>query len=924
MSKNIRRTPSIKIPLRLILVAPFLLQVVLVVGVTGWISVRNGQRAVNELASQLRSEVGERVEQTLSDRLNTVQLVTQINADFIRLGTISLDDHDATADYLLAQRQQFSRLSGITIATEEPNYVGLAAADDGTTVLTVWNHADTGVIDYNLDAEGAIASTSKVDTDYDHRQRPWYRAAFDAEQAVWQAPYLTVNPARLVISFDRPIYDSQGDLQGVSDAELSLNDISDFLRSLDIGQTGTVFVVESDGNLIASSTPQSPFQIDTVTNEPGRLRAIDFPEDSIRTTALTLSERFHSLDRIHDVQQLDFTWAGERQFVQVTPFSIAPDINWLIVIAVPQSEFLGTIRSNARVTIVLCLIALAIASMIGVATSRLLVQPIGRLTRAARQLSQGNWHRSVPEPRTKELASLAKTFNQMAGQIQDSFAALEYNALHDPLTGLSNRTALQSYLQAAIDRHKSYQASAQSKQRQEQQPPSQSSPTQAPVSDVPDSDVLQQQFDLELRSDNQPLETTDRTAGSDAQTFAILILDLDNFKLVNDSFGHLFGDRLLVETAKRLQNCLFADDSLLTPNRCTISRFGGDEFVILIRHISDVDIVSQVASQILSSFEVPFNLDGIEIYMGTSIGIAISTLDGDSPERYLRNADIALYRAKNSGKATFQFFSPDMYPAALERLQLGNDLRRALQQDELELYYQPIVNVHTNQIQSFEALMRWNHPQRGRISPAEFIPIAEDTGLIVELDWWALKQACNQLKAWQQYDGCQHIEMCVNLSSKQFSQKDFLERIRTALNETQLNPRHLKLEITERIYMHSAIATETKLKQLKAFGVQLSIDDFGTGYSSLSYLYRFPIDTLKIDRSFIHSLDRVDDSSAIVESILLLGEKLGLDLVAEGVETTAQAEWLKERGCATIQGYLYSPPRPANQIDRLLAESSVL
>ncbi|MEM9567004.1 MAG: bifunctional diguanylate cyclase/phosphodiesterase, partial [Cyanobacteria bacterium P01_E01_bin.34] len=480
-------------------------------------------------------------------------------------------------------------------------------------------------------------------------------------------------------------------------------------------------------------------------------------------------------------------------------------------------------------------------------------------------------------------------------------------------------------LQAAIDRHKSFQATAvQNKNLREEQSPSQANLTQAPAPSAPIADVLQEQVDLEFISDKRPLETAIGAPDSNAQTFAILILDLDNFKLVNDSFGHLFGDRLLIETAKRLQSCLLADDALLTPNRCAISRFGGDEFVILIRHISNVDVVSQVAHQILSSFEVPFNLDGIEIYMGTSIGIAISSLDGDSPERYLRNADIALYRAKNSGKATFQFFSPDMYPAALDRLQLGNDLRRALHQNQLELYYQPIVNIHTNQIQSFEALMRWNHPQRGRVSPAEFIPIAEDTGLIVELDWWALTQACNQLKVWQQYDGCQHIEMCVNLSSKQFSQKDFLDRIRTTLSETQLNPQHLKLEITERIYMHSAISTETKLKQLKDFGVQLSIDDFGTGYSSLSYLYRFPIDTLKIDRSFIHSLDRMDDSSAIVESILLLGEKLGLDLVAEGVETMAQADWLKERGCTTIQGYLYSPPRPANQIDRLLAENAIL
>ena len=913
MSKKIHYLPIVKVPLQLILVVPFLLQIALVVGLTAWISLRNGQKAVNELANQLRSEVGERVEQTLADRLNLARLATQINADLVQLGNLDLSDQGATSDYLLAQLQQFSRLSGLAIATEEPNYVGLAVADDNSLILTQWDRSGSGVVDYNLDGNGEIESISEIDPDYDHRRRPWYRSVADAGQPTWQEPYLTLNPVRLVISFDLPFYDSLGQLRGVSDAELSLNDISDFLRTLEIGQTGTVFIVESNGNLIASSTRQNPFQFSPDTSEPIRLAAEDSSEELIRATIGQLDERFGALEQIQDRQQLDFKLNGERQFVQVTPFLQEPGLSWLVVIAVPQSEFLGTIRENTRATILLCLIALGIASGIGIVTSRWLVQPIHRLTRAARLLSQGNLYRSVPESRTKELASLAKTFNQMAGQIQDSFAALEYNALHDPLTGLFNRTALQSYLQTAIDRNRARQAPAiRNQELRERYNQNSRSGTQSTVSE--------QQVYRESTSDNH----TPETVSSDEQTFAVLILDLDNFKLVNDSFGHLFGDRLLVETAKRLQDCLLVDNSLIAPEHCTISRFGGDEFVILIRHISDIELVNQIANQILESFIAPFNLDGIEIFIGTSIGIAISTLDSNSPERYLRNADIALYRAKNSGKATFKVFSPDMYPAALDRLQLGNDLRRALQQRELELYYQPIVNVNTKQIKSFEALMRWNHPNRGRISPAEFIPIAEDTGLIVELDWWALHQACNQLKTWQQYEGCQQIEMCVNLSSKQFSQRDFLERIKQTLDETQLNPHHLKLEITESIYMKSAIATETKLKQLKAFGVQLSIDDFGTGYSSLSYLYRFPIDTLKIDRSFIHSLERVDDSSAIVESILLLGEKLELDLVAEGVETTEQAEWLKARGCDTLQGYLYSPPRPAIQIDRLLAESAVL
>ncbi|MEM6447308.1 MAG: EAL domain-containing protein [Cyanobacteria bacterium P01_D01_bin.123] len=861
--RNIRNH---KIPLRLILVVPFVLQILIIVGLTGWFSLRNGQKAINELASLWREEIDSRVKQELTNHLNTAKLVTQINVDMMRLGGLDPKNHKRSTDYLLTQFQQFPTLSGITIGTEQPNYVGLARSSEGTLVLTLWNQDLGGVIDYNLDESGEITSISKIDTDYDHRKRDWYSSAIKLGQPLWQEPYLTINPPRLVISFDRPFLDSRGQGQGVSDAELSLSNISDFLRNLQIGQTGKVYILENNGNLVASSTSQEPFQISSSSDEPIRLQASQSSDVSIRKTTNYLFKIFENLSDIQAPQQLDFKLKSERQFVQVTPFQES-GLDWLVVIAVPESEFLGAIEQNTRTTIALCSFAAIVASVTGILISRWLVKPIHAIAESADMLSSGNLQQRIAEPRAKELATLAKAFNQMAGQIQTSLQSLEYNALHDPLTGLFNRTALQSKLQMAIDRS------------------------------------IQAAGEREVSS-----------------LFAVLILDLDEFKLVNDSFGHLYGDRLLVEVAQRLRSC-FSDKQLGNVLTSQVARFGGDEFVILLDDVSDVDLIRQATRQILELFDRPFDLNGMEIFFGASIGIVFSS-DEDRPEHYLRDADIALYCAKRDGKGKFEIFNPGMRSNTIERLHLGNELRRALSKGELSIFYQPIIDITSSRMSAFEALMRWHNPIHGKVSPAEFIPIAEETGLIVELGWWVLRQACLQMRSWQQkYSACLSMSMCVNLSSKQFSQIDFLDRVKQILRETEIDPDNLKLEITESIYMHSAVATEIKLRELKRLGVKLSVDDFGTGYSSLSYLYRFPIDTLKIDRSFIHNLGVSDDSSIIVESILLLGEKLGLDVVAEGVETMEEVRWLQDRGCKNAQGFLFSRPLPAQELDLLLSET---
>ncbi len=372
--------------------------------------------------------------------------------------------------------------------------------------------------------------------------------------------------------------------------------------------------------------------------------------------------------------------------------------------------------------------------------------------------------------------------------------------------------------------------------------------------------------------------------------FAVLFLDLDRFKVVNDSLGHAVGDQLLVAIAQRLQSCLRQND--------TVARLGGDEFTILLSHIQTIDDATLVAERIHHVLKSPFNLSGSEVFTSASIGIAVGTTQYDQPADVLRDADTALYRAKEQGKSGHIVFDTVMYDQAVALLQLETQLRRAPERQELRVYYQPIVSVSTGAITGFEALVRWQHPQQGMISPDKFIPIAEETGLIVSIGQWVLRESCQQLRQWQkQFPALESLSISVNLSAKQFSQPNLVKQINQILEETNLAPSSLKLEITESTIMASPETAATVLKQLKAFGMQLCIDDFGTGYSSLAYLHRFPIDVLKIDRSFINQIDSDNERLAIVRAIVTLGSHLGLSVVAEGVETMEQWIQLKLLQC---------------------------
>ena len=390
----------------------------------------------------------------------------------------------------------------------------------------------------------------------------------------------------------------------------------------------------------------------------------------------------------------------------------------------------------------------------------------------------------------------------------------------------------------------------------------------------------------------------------------LLFIDLDRFKNVNDSLGHLAGDELLRTAADRLDNCIRESD--------TVARLGGDEFVVILNEIKEPEDAAHVSQKILDALSDPFELDGHKISISSSIGISIYPDDGADSDTLIKNADTAMYHAKASGRNNFQFFTPGMNAKAFETLLMENELREAINKNEFMLYYQPKVSVASGKVVGMEALIRWKHAARGLVPPVQFIAVAEECGLIIEIGKWALREACAQNKKWQEL-GLLHAPVAVNISALQFHAGDLKSQVLQTLHDTGLAAHYLELEITEGIIMKETESTIATLASLKEIGVLLSIDDFGTGYSSLSYLNRFPVDTLKIDKSFINGITSNTGSAAITRTIITMGDAFGLTVIAEGVETAEQYAFLKRNGCDEIQGYYFSKPLPADEFTQYIA-----
>ncbi len=454
-----------------------------------------------------------------------------------------------------------------------------------------------------------------------------------------------------------------------------------------------------------------------------------------------------------------------------------------------------------------------------------------------------------PSPAVIELVDMAGRLAAVAVEQRQLNDRLAYQAMHDALTGLPNRFLFEDRLHQALDQ-----------------------------------------------------------ATRHGWHVAVLFIDLDRFKQINDTLGHAIGDALLQQVSRRFESCLRRTDSL--------GRMGGDEFQLILTELRDPSDTTRVAQKLLDALKTPFKVDAFELFVTASIGISVFPRDGRDSVTLLRNADNAMYRAKNQGKNVYQFFTPDLGAAALEQLELENALRRAMANGELQLYYQPQLAIE-GPLAALEALLVWNHPKLGVISPSQFIPVAEESGLIVEIGAWVLEEACRQTVAWRQA-GYEPVKVAVNVSPVQFARADFVETVAQVLSHSGLDPSFLELELTESVVMRDFEESSRQMERLRALGASISIDDFGTGYSSLSYLRRLPIDTIKIDRSFVKELDVDSNTMPLVQAIVSLAHGLGLDVVAEGVESENQMEALRAVGCDKVQGYLLSASLPASQVESLL------
>ncbi len=515
----------------------------------------------------------------------------------------------------------------------------------------------------------------------------------------------------------------------------------------------------------------------------------------------------------------------------------------ILLLAYPKAEALGDARKLQLALAVMTLLGLLLVALATWKAAGRITQPLARLDEAAGRLASGE-HVQVRVRGTDELARLAKSFNEMVGKIAEREQRITQLAFNDVLTGLPNRT------------------------------------------------MFQQQLDHLFRA-----------AEGNGSLFALHCLDLDQFKVINDTLGHPAGDTLLIEAGRRV---------LEAARGHFVARLGGDEFIVLQSVGDDRDAIDRLARDILHTMAQPLVIDGNELVPSTSIGIAIAPQDGTGGETLLRNADLALYRAKEAGRGTFAFFEESLNERAQQRRQIETDLRLAIERGEFELHYQPLFDLEQNQICSFEALLRWNHPKQGQISPAEFVPIAEDTGLIVPIGAWVVREACEQAAQWPG-----HIRVAVNVSAVQFHRGALHETIMQALAASGLAPDRLEVEITESVFLEGGETTLKLLHSLRSVGVRVALDDFGTGYSSLSYLQSFPFDKLKIDRSFIQNLLTREGASAIVRAITELAHALNIETTAEGVEETAQLMELRAHGCSSVQGFLFAEPMSAADVEQL-------
>ncbi|MDX2254887.1 MAG: EAL domain-containing protein [Pseudanabaenaceae cyanobacterium bins.39] len=854
--------------LQTVLIVPLILQVLLVLIITSWLSFHNGQRVVVNIASSLNQEIGQRIQLHLKRYLEIPHQFNQSQEAVFENQWLTANDLSQIGKFFLNRLHDHPSLKYTAWGNEQGRYVGIAkTVASGYEIELVENPLTQAYYTYSIDLGGNRGAFLRRSPPYDPRTRPWYIEAKRSQKARWSSIYVWFDNSKIAIDAVLPIYGDidHTNLLGVLDTPITLEEISNFLRSLRIGKTGQAFIMERSGLLVASSSHSQLFRsqngqlqriyaFESENSQIARLSQELISQNAQKANSLASGDKFHSLNLEID---------HEQYFVQLLNFQDDCGLDWLVVTSIPHRDFSEEIYAIIRRNLAIATVIILIAIIFLIRTSRFTVNQIIKVAQKANAISKGDWQKPIAEIGATELRILARSFNQMSSQLQESFENIEYAASHDLLTGLPNRLSFLNALEAEI----------------------------ATLGNIAN------QENLEINLNNQ---------------FAVLFFDLDNFKRINDGFGHLTGDILLRDVAVRVQECLSEQDLL--------ARFGGDEFTILLRHLNNpYQEAIAISEKIIQALRQPFCISAGTFFISTSIGIALSNANHEYADSYLRDADTAMYNAKKAGKDRYAIYSITMYEQIVERLHLETELRHSLERKEFLVYYQPITSLQNNQIVGFEALVRWNHPTLGFVPPSKFIQIAEEAGQISHITKFVLRQACTQLKLWQERYSCaKNLFVNVNLSSRDFLDPMLVHNIDTLIKEIQLPPQSLKLELTESIIVSNMQSVRLSLQELRSLGIGICIDDFGTGYCSLQYLLLLPANTLKIDKIFIEQLTANKQAEQIVSLFVNLAHGVNMEAVAEGIEIQEHVDIMRRLNCDFGQGYFWSPPLPVSQVEKIL------